>query len=288
MRSQSRSANSPPVLVEGGDGIDGRQLLEEITLQYNSNYVDQPDFQERMMMRNYAVPRAPDLPRTAPDMNPRYSSSSMSPSYTASRSSSRSIPSQYSVQYRPRQYSISSRSSRTPSLTTQATISTRSDVSLDRRAEYIAEPGPIDDDGYVRSGNMPCDFDFLLCPERRPVGQQWHDHSRFHLGTATPPTQVSCPAVGCDWRRVYSDGEEAWRSRSDHIRDEHASPSDWSRGWRRPDQILIQHLWYNRIILPEEYRDLKVSGRIRSSSFSVSHGHRDDRSREPRHRPHRG
>nr|POE46874.1 hypothetical protein CFP56_00206 [Quercus suber] len=178
-----------------------------------------------------------------------------------------------------------------PSLTSSAsTVQSRYSISTGRAPSSIYTRNVLveNDNGILERpvvrGALICEFHYLGCESTFDNLQEWDIHSRTHFHGASLPKTVDCP-FECEWSVSRETGEAAWRERQAHIGGTHRFGGQRIDPSRTAAGSLIQHLWRERKIDPEQVQQLRMTGRLDRNRIYVqnngiiSDGRRQRRSR---------
>lgn len=129
-----------------------------------------------------------------------------------------------------------------------------------------------------QNGRLACSFSFLACPYTSDDIREWDTHCQSHF-RGTLPLSITCPFT-CDWTKTSSSGRDSWHARTIHIATEHRSDSvDTSK---RPNGVLLEHLWRIGVIDNTQLKELRMHGRVTNSGRFRSEGTSHDRRRRRR------
>ena len=121
---------------------------------------------------------------------------------------------------------------------------------------------------------LQCPFEFIQCFHTFTSVHQWDAHCRSHFYDRLPKT-VHCPFLDCHWFITAGTGNEAWDERWDHIQT-HFHAGHKVDVTKRPDQVLIEHLWRTGVIGNAQKKELKATGRLGDFIFTQSADPRRD------------
>lgn len=128
---------------------------------------------------------------------------------------------------------------------------------------------------------LECPFPFLRCYRQFAIAnwQQWLDHSMTHFlkpGPRGRPAKMMAPpkknvCCFCPEEFESTSGVLSWRDRMSHVKLHH------ERGHRmahaRLNFALVEYMWENRLIMVEDYRELKPgksAGRMITRSEAIA------------------
>ena len=129
-----------------------------------------------------------------------------------------------------------------------------------------------------RQPGLPCPYGILDCSFTSPDLPIWETHSLSHF-KGSPPKICSCPFEGCVWSVEAETAQQAWYSRSAHIRTH--SSTEWIVRPILPGHAHVGHLWRTGVIGTAELKELRQNGRLGMSSAAVLRSSRDDRRGRP-------
>lgn len=235
------------------------------------------DFHQRFAIGQYYLPGEP---RTAPRKPAAPSSSGASMAVAINQS-------QYSSIYTPSLAgSLATLSSR-PSAGTSSGSSALNRYQTSR----LLEEG---DDGVLQVpaavAYWQCPFGFLGCEESLNSICEWDVHCQSHFrGRDNLPKSVQCP-FECQWSYQGGSGRDAWTQRWNHVYSFHFAGGRINAS-RRPDPVLVEHLWRIGVISSAQKKDLRTTGRINDNNIylesanSSRDGRRERRQGEGRNNP---
>nr|POE65879.1 hypothetical protein CFP56_57569 [Quercus suber] len=123
-------------------------------------------------------------------------------------------------------------------------------------------------------GPLICEFHYLGCGSTFDNLQEWDTHSETHFHGVSLPRSVDCPFGGCEWSVSAETGSVAWRSRQAHIGYTHRFGGHQIDATRVAPRSLIQHLWRERKIDPEQVQQLRMTGRLEENRVYVQNNGR--------------
>ncbi|GAB7346092.1 hypothetical protein MBLNU457_4849t1 [Dothideomycetes sp. NU457] len=157
----------------------------------------------------------------------------------------------------------------TPSLVSSPTISSPSLQTPTSSMKEQTYSLPDED-----TGPYHCIFSFLGCNQTSSSPVRWREHTTSHLH-GSPPRKLQCPYC------TKSSPPMTWQTLLDHIL------SHYSNGWQGfegrqpasvPDASLIDCLWRNKVVTPDQKKELDVRKCLDSGgeAYLLTQGNRQD------------